>query len=167
MKNIHTRADQAYRSYKDKIYHVLFRYLKNHDDVEDVLQETFIKVIKFDQTFRNESEYSTWLTRIAINSALNHLKSQRKLGFVDFETAALFHSHLVNNNSAELCAIAQQELQIMDNNIKNVSDEIWKVFVLCSLEGNSLDDAAIQLNIPLGTVKSRLSRIRKLILGLE
>lgn len=167
MQETRSRIEDAYRSYRHSLHVILFRYLKNHEDVEDILQETFIRVIKFENGFRGESDYKTWLTRIAINCALNYLKIKHKAGHVDFDDAALFDTRLSNHSSAELCAIAEQELDIMNANIKDLSDDLWQVFMLDQLHTQNQQELAAQLKLPEGTIKSRLSRVRKAILGLE
>jgi RNA polymerase sigma-70 factor, ECF subfamily len=160
-------TEEAFRDYKDSLSSILFRYLKNTQDVEDVLQETFIKAITYNTTFRGESDYKTWVTRIAINTALNYIKANRKMGCIGFEDLANPDAAAVNICSAEMCAIAEEELEIMNKNVKNISEELWSVFVMVQFEGDSQDEVAAKLKIPEGTVKSRLSRVRKAILGLE
>lgn len=167
MKTETPKIEDAYKAYAKSLMSILHRYLKDQQDIEDILHETFIRVLKYDTTFRGESDYKTWITRIAINTALNHLKANKKMSCTRFEQQEYWDAVAVNISSAELCAIADEELSMFDENVKSISEELWNVFVMFQLEGDALEEIASKLKIPEGTVKSRLSRARKAILGLE
>lgn len=162
-----TVAEQAFRDYRDMITGVLFRYLRNDQDVEDVLQETFIRAITYNITFDGDANYRTWLIRVAINQAINHIQAKNKLPVLDFEDSNYPDSTAINICSAELCAIAEEELKIMNENIKNISEELWGIFVLVQFEGTAQCDVAVKLKIPPDAVKSRLDIVKKALLGLE
>jgi RNA polymerase sigma-70 factor (ECF subfamily) len=72
--------------YSERLYWHIRRFLCSHDDTHDVLQDVFIKIWKTLPTFRGDSQLFTWIYRIATNEALNHLRNQKKWGFIDTES---------------------------------------------------------------------------------
>lgn len=69
--------------YSERLYWHIRRLLSSHDDTHDVLQDVFIKIWKTLPAFRGDSRLFTWIYRIAVNEALNHLRSRKKWGFID------------------------------------------------------------------------------------
>ena len=72
--------------YSERLYWHIRRFLCSHDDTNDVLQDIFIKIWKTLPSFRGDSQLFTWIYRIATNEALNHLRNQKKWGFIDTES---------------------------------------------------------------------------------
>lgn len=85
--NVEKAANEFVRQYKNFIYLVAFRYLKNYDDAEDITQEVLIEAIQRLKDFRQESSLKTWLYRIAVNKSKNLLRKQKVRAFLRFSSS--------------------------------------------------------------------------------
>lgn len=150
--------EKEYKLNRRKIYYMIGRYISDACTIEDLTQHTFMKAWLYRETFRGDSSYTTWLHRIAINTALNHLKDrwERKGCFDD-------------KRDVEACGDAKSTLAtvISDDELTRLEQAICKlpegskdVVVLNIIHGYSYDECAAALGIPIGTVRSRLHRAR-------
>lgn len=126
---------------------------------EDVGQEVFIRFYKYMQNFREDSALGTYLTRIAINSSLNELRKRKRWRF--------FFRSSDNNEVSEPAShpdearYANETQRLVHQAIQKLAPEFRAVIVLRLIEGYSTEETAKILNIPLGTVLSRLSRAQQ------
>jgi RNA polymerase sigma-70 factor (ECF subfamily) len=88
---------QLYRSYRDNVYRICLRMVRNPSDAEDLVQETFLRVINKIHTFRGDSQFSTWLYRVTKNVALMQLRKP-KFATLDFEDSRDRDEFLENVN---------------------------------------------------------------------
>ena len=143
----------------------VYSIIGNADDVADVSQETFLKVYKSLSSFKGDSEFSTWLYRIAKNTALDHVR-RRKQSTVSIDSSGEEGEgmELPDNDMS-----SSPEKKVLDNEKKenlykallSISDEHREIIILRDLNGYSYEDIADKLEIEPGTVKSRLSRARE------
>jgi RNA polymerase sigma-70 factor (ECF subfamily) len=132
--------------------------LGNCPEAEDVGQETFIRFYRALGSFRGESGLGTYLTRIAINLSLNELKRRKKL-FTRFAKKPVDEFHdIADRNST---GMAFEEKEILDKAMKSLKPEFRSVVVLRLITGYSTEETAKILNLPVGTVLSRLARAQK------
>ncbi len=82
--NVEQAANEFVRRYKNFVYFVALRYVKNHDDAEDIAQDVFIEALEKLKYFRKESSLKTWLYRIAVNKSKNFLRKQRFVSLIPF-----------------------------------------------------------------------------------
>ncbi|MBE9468655.1 MAG: sigma-70 family RNA polymerase sigma factor [Bacteroidetes bacterium] len=141
--------------YKHQVAKTIFGMLGNCAEADDVGQETFLRFYKSINNFRGDSRLGTYLTRIAINLSLNELKKRkRKYLFFHFDND---ENHLeigdVNSDFEK-----KDTKEIIDMAIKNLTPEFRSVIILRLVNGYSTKEAAEILNLPIGTVLSRLSR---------
>lgn len=137
----------------------------NADDTADISQEVFLKVYKSLSSFKGDSEFSTWLYRIAKNTALDFVRKRK-------------HNTLSIDSSGEECegfdipdssthsnpekqALENEKKQILYQALRKLSDEHREIIILRDLAGYSYEHIADKLEIEAGTVKSRLSRARE------
>lgn len=150
------------RHYK-RIYKLAFQMLGNSEDAADATQETFVKAFEQIRHFRGDSSFSTWLHRIAVNTCRDMVRRNRSIAFsqlqpenehADFDPATLTEPNpneiLEERERAEMVWLALSQL----------SEEARQILVLCDMQGFSYAEAAAILNLPEGTVKSRLHRAR-------
>ncbi|MDH5179940.1 MAG: RNA polymerase sigma factor RpoE [Gammaproteobacteria bacterium] len=160
--------DLLVRKYQHRIMKVLSRYLYDPEDVLDVAQESFIKAYRALPTFRGDSAFYTWLYRIAINTAKNHLVSMSRRpsqGGVDSQEAEQFE------NADELKEFATPEKQLMRDQveqviteaIENLPEDLRTAITLREIEGLSYEEIAEAMSCPIGTVRSRIFRAREAI----
>ena len=146
---------QLYDALAGKMLFVCFRYCKNRDDAEDVLQEAFIKVFKHIHTFKFEGSFEGWVRRIIVNTAINFITLQKqKHLFDDID-------HLsVQIESESIDAIDQINEKDLLKLLALLPDGYRTVFNLYAIEGYSHKEIAEMLQITEGTSKSQLSKAK-------
>jgi len=153
--------------YQNKICNLISRYIPEKD-VQDVAQESFIKAYRSLASFRQESAFYTWLYRIAVNTAKNHITmvSRRPPSSdIDAQDAEFYESgQAMRDIETPEHNIQTQELQkTIFNVIENLPEELRMAITLREIKGLSYDDIAQVLDIPIGTVRSRIFRARETI----
>jgi len=154
--------------YQHKIANLISRFVHDHHEVQDVAQETFIKAYRGLKNFRGDSAFYTWLYRIAINTAKNHLVSQSRRPTdrgVDSDDAEYFES------ASGLRDIADPQSEMMTDQIaetvktaiNGLPAELQTAITLRELKGLSYDEIAEIMECPIGTVRSRIFRARDAI----
>lgn len=154
--------------YESFVFRTVFYDLKNHEDAKDVSQEVFIKAYKALNSFRADSEFSTWLYRICKNTIYDHLRKAAREktiplselsdpddGDREFEIADIGGAF-----DPEKTAITKETAKIVHEAINSLSEEHRTIVVLRDIEGYSYTQIADIMSLEEGTVKSRLSRAR-------
>ncbi|MCE8012805.1 RNA polymerase sigma factor RpoE [Billgrantia desiderata] len=164
-----TRAfDLLVKKYQHKIIGLIGRYVQDHAEVQDVAQEAFIKAYRALGKFRAESAFYTWMYRIAINTAKNHLVSKGRrppgsdLDIVDAEI--LDHSGRLSDIETPESSLARDQLETaVFEAIENLPDDLRTAITLRELDGLSYEDIANIMQCPVGTVRSRIFRAREAV----
>jgi RNA polymerase sigma-70 factor (ECF subfamily) len=136
--------------------------LRNSPEAEDVGQETFIRFYKALGTFRGEASVKTYITRIAMNQAINELRRRKRRRTVFSNTPADEMGNIPDARSAQP---EGPDRELVEQAIQKLDDEFRSVVVLRLIDGYSTAETAEILNIPVGTVLSRLSRAQDRIKG--
>ncbi len=160
--------DLLVKKYQHRIMNVLSRYLNNPDDVQDITQEAFIKAYRALPTFRGDSAFYTWLYRIAINTAKNHLVAQSRRptqGLVDNQEAEQYDSAdlLRENATPERLLHKEQVQEVITKAFEELPEDLRMAISLRELEGMSYEEIADAMDCPIGTVRSRIFRAREAI----
>lgn len=154
--------------YQHKIVKLISRYIRDPDESLDVAQETFIKAYRALANFRGESAFYTWLYRIAINTAKNHLVALGRRPpdiDIDAEDAVQMdmQSALRELDSPEHLALKDEIEQTIFRAIEELPEELRIAITLRELEGLSYEEIAEAMSCPIGTVRSRIFRAREAI----
>ena len=154
--------------YQHKIANLIGRYVRENADVQDLVQETFIKAYRALANFRGESAFYTWLYRIAINTAKNHLVAAGRRpprDDVDAQDAEQFEagSGLKEYATPERLALRGELAGTIQDAIEALPEELRVAIVLRELEGLSYEEIASAMECPIGTVRSRIFRARDAI----
>ena len=154
--------------YQQKIMSLISRYVHDSDEVQDVAQEAFIKAYRALPGFRGDSAFYTWLYRIAINTAKNHLvsRSRRPPGTdVDVEDAQYRESaDALRDRESPESALFGEELRTTVNDALNaLPDDLRTAVTLREFDGLSYEEIAEVMDCPVGTVRSRIFRAREAI----
>ncbi len=169
VQNGDTRAfDLLVLKYQHKILGLISRYVHDADEVQDVAQEAFIKAFRALPRFRGDSAFYTWLYRIAINTAKNHLvsRSRRPPGSdVDVEDAEYYEAGgaLRDIENPENALFGAELKAVVELAIENLPDDLRTAVTLREFDGLSYEDIAEILDCPVGTVRSRIFRAREAI----
>ena len=155
--------------YQRRILRLLGRILHNQSDVEDIAQETFLKAYRALPKFRNESAFYTWLYRIAVNTARNHISSKHNQVFVsdqmesqDGETFS-FLDNLTDGETPETHLHNREIIEALQIALDELPEQLRQAIVLRELEGLSYEEISTAMDCPVGTVRSRIFRAREAI----
>lgn len=148
--------------YKDRVFRLLGRYCRDPVECEDLAQEVFLKVFRKLHTFQQESAFFTWLYRITVNAATDHLSrsSYRRLRLV--EDDSVFDAGARDESTAPAAPLMRAELAAVTRAIVDALPEKYRtILILREFEDLSYNEIAAVLQIQLGTVESRLFRARQ------
>ena len=151
--------------YQHKVANLVSRYVKNHSDVPDIVQEAFIKAYRALPNFRGDSAFYTWLYRIAVNCAKNHLVARGRKppgSDIDIEDAEMYDSGeaLRESASPEKLLLTNEIKGVIFKTIEQLPEDLRTAINLRELEGLSYEEIATVMDCPVGTVRSRIFRAR-------
>jgi RNA polymerase sigma-70 factor (ECF subfamily) len=153
------------RRIQEKIYHTIFGMTRNHEDADDLTQETFMYAYKALGSFKLKSSFYTWAYRIAVNLTLNHLKKKgREKGREDFEdSAAVFDRTEYAALSPEGDSLKKELKEKLEEAIEKLPPVYKAAFNLVVLQGMSHAEAAKLLGCTESTVSWRMHKARKML----
>lgn len=158
--------DLLVRKYQSKVLSLVSRFVKNQGDVPDVAQEAFIKAYRALPNFRGDSAFYTWLYRIAVNTAKNHLAAQKRRpssSDLDIEESEFFDDadKLRESASPERLLLTSELRDVVITTLEALPEDLRTAISLRELDGLSYEDIANVMECPVGTVRSRIFRARE------
>ncbi|MBT8066023.1 MAG: RNA polymerase sigma factor RpoE [Gammaproteobacteria bacterium] len=154
--------------YQHKIVNLVMRYVRDPDLALDITQEAFIKAYRALPRFRGDSAFYTWMYRIAVNTAKNHLAAQRRrpmnveLDFQDPDQYDL-HAKLKETDTPEAITLSNELKSTVEQAIAALPEDLRTAIILREIEGMSYEEIAQTMECPVGTVRSRIFRARDAI----
>lgn len=147
--------------YQDRVFRLLGRYCRDQVECEDLAQEVFLKVFRKLHTFQGDSAFFTWLYRIAVNAATDHLSkaSSRRLKLVE-DDATLDRGGDIDEQSPVAPLLSAELAAVTRSIVESLPEKFRTILVLREFEDLSYTQIAEVLQIQLGTVESRLFRAR-------
>jgi RNA polymerase sigma-70 factor (ECF subfamily) len=152
---------ELYKMYASSMLAVCFRYAKNRDEAEDLLQEGFLKVFQKIESFRREGSFEGWMKRIMINQALNQIKKNRRTPFLE-DIELINETQIVNSDEA-LGNLEPVPADILLEMIRTLPEGYRIVFSLYVMEDYSHREIADELNISENTSKTQLLKARRVL----
>jgi len=154
--------------YQQKVANLISRYIRDPSEVLDVTQEAFIKAYRALPNFRGDSAFYTWLYRVAINTAKNHLAALSRRppqDDIEAETAEQMDTgtRLKEQDTPEHLAMQDEIAHTIKQAMDDLPDELRTAITLREIEGLSYEDIAQAMDCPIGTVRSRIFRAREAI----
>jgi RNA polymerase sigma-70 factor, ECF subfamily len=157
--------------YSRRLYNRIFSITRNREDAEDALQDTFLRAYVALNSFEGRSQFASWLTRIAINSALMTLRKRRAQAEVSFDLPSESEDHSQSLdipdtalNPEEICYQRQRCFYAL-RAVHKLPPKVRTALSLLMEQECSVKEVASTLDIPLTAVKSRLYRARKRLIG--
>ena len=152
--------DQLMEAHEGRVFAISLRILRDREEALDATQETFITVLRKAGSFEGRSAFSTWLYRVAVNTCYTMLRKKGRR-----PTAPLPDTHDPPDLSATDRIRSAELRPMLEEALATLPEEFGPAVLLSDLEGLPLQSVAEILEIPLGTVKSRVFRGRKLLAG--
>ncbi|ELR72631.1 RNA polymerase sigma-70 factor, ECF subfamily [Fulvivirga imtechensis AK7] len=152
----------------DSMYNFAYRLTFDEDDAKDLVQDTYLKAYRFIESFEKGTNAKAWLFRILKNSFINDFRKRSKEpSKVDYqEVESFYNSEDVDRTITTDLRVETVQDMIGDeisNALNSLDVDFRTVIILCDLEGFKYDEMAKILDIPIGTVRSRLHRARNLL----
>lgn len=164
-----TRAfDLLVRKYQHKIVGLISRYVADRSECEDVAQEAFVRAWRAIGSFRGESAFYTWMYKIAVNTAKNHLVAMRRrpptADIAADDAVYLQGSGRMRDNATPEREMMRQEIeQTVYSTVQALPEELRTAITLREVDGLSYEEIAEAMDCPIGTVRSRIFRAREAI----
>lgn len=150
---------QLVDQHRVRLQRFVVRHIGQPDDAEDIAQQAFAEAARTIERFRGESELSTWLYGIAMNLVRNYL-SRAPHRLYRFESDEGLQSMFSPDGDPGDAVAMQQTLRQLSASMAELPQEMREVLILVAIEETAYEDAAAMLSVPVGTVRSRLSRAR-------
>ncbi|KWW13054.1 RNA polymerase subunit sigma [Peribacillus simplex] len=166
VKGDHNAFGEIVELYKDKVFQICFRMLGNRQEAEDLAQEAFVRAFVNIRSFNIDMKFSTWLYRIATNLCIDRLRKKKPDYYLDAEVAGTeglnMYSQLASNMAKPEEEAESLELQeTIQEEIMKLPEKYRSVIVLKYIEELSLKEISEILDLPVGTVKTRIHRGRE------
>lgn len=160
--------DLLVMKYQNRLISLVGRYVHDSEEARDVAQEAFIKAYRSLNGFRGDAAFYTWLYRIAVNTAKNHLVSRARrapTSDLDAQEAEQYDgaSGLKEYATPEHETLTEEIGHTVAEAMQALPDDLRTAITLRELEGLSYEDIALTMNCPIGTVRSRIFRAREAI----
>jgi RNA polymerase sigma-70 factor, ECF subfamily len=150
--------NQIVEKYKNRLMSVIFRMIQSSEEAEDIVQETFLRVYQHRDSFDFRHCFSTWLYTIALNLARNELRKRKRFKFFD-----IFDMQGKESEIAVEMELPSNLPQALEKAMENLPEKYKTAFVLRDVQELPYEEVAQIMNIPLGTVKSRVNRARAIL----
>ena len=160
--------DLLVRKYRHKILGLISRYVHDWSECEDVAQEAFVRAWRALPAFRGESAFYTWMYKIAVNTAKNHLVAQGRrppADDMDADTAVQIDAGArLRDEATPEHELARREIeQTVFATVEALPEELRVAITLREVDGLSYEEIAERMGCPIGTVRSRIFRAREAI----
>ena len=155
--------------YHKKLTRLLSRMVRDQSEIEDIVQDSFVKAYRAINNFRGDSAFYTWLYRIGINTAKNHLVSlgrrPKAMNEVEIEDVENFEDgdELRSIETPENTMMTKEIVATVNDTIEGLPDELKEAISLREMDGLSYEEIAELMQCPIGTVRSRIFRAREAI----
>ena len=148
--------DELMRAHEDRVFAICLRMMRDRDSALDATQDVFLTVFRKADRYKEQAAFSTWLYRVAVNTCYDHLRRQKRKR----TTSMPEHFDPSDPKSGDEFHAVELRPDI-ELALAGLTPEFRAAVVLVDLDGMSLEGAADTLDIPIGTVKSRVFRARK------
>ena len=159
--------DQLVRKYQERIYGTIYHMTSNHEDANDLAQETFVKAYSALKNFKGDSSFFTWVYRIAVNKTINFLKQRKNRSFLSLNDLDQNVEHdqelveLVSEQTPRRAAGLTELQEKLNEAMQKLSDDHRMVVTLHDVQGLSHEEIGKIMDCNTGTVRSRLFYARQ------
>ncbi|MGD9128281.1 MAG: sigma-70 family RNA polymerase sigma factor [Planctomycetia bacterium] len=152
---------QLVRTHQDRLFTTMVYVTGSSEDAKDVVQEAFLRAYTGLESFRRDSAFYTWLYRIAFRAAISLHRKKKPMASIERAHEMIGEDPVATEDTQPDCqALSNERVEMVQTAITQLEDEYRSVIVLREIDGRSYDEIADVLDIPIGTVRSRLHRGR-------
>ncbi len=166
-----TAYDELVKRYQERIYATLYHMTSNHEDANDLAQESFIKAFQALKSFKGGSSFYTWLYRIAVNKTINFLKQRKNRTHISLNNIDFNAEHdpdliaLISEQTPRRAAGLTELQEKLNEALMKLSESHRLVVVMHDVQGLSHEEIAEAMDCNVGTVRSRLFYARQQLQG--
>ena len=148
--------------FRRKVFHIAYKFTGKHDEAEDLTQEIFLKVFKSLDRFHRDADFSTWLSSVARNYCIDHYRASKREREVVVEDLVAFDQAPASAGSNPQRTLEDRDRRsFLLAGLDRLPEKLREAVVLRDLQGLSYQEMAERLDLPEGTVKSRINRGRE------
>ncbi len=147
-------------NYQKYAFNIAYQMMKNYDDASDITQEAFIKVFKYIKNFKMDATFSTWLYRIVINTCKDEFKKRKKIETISIDEEDSYKEVKDDSKTPDEILESMEIRSKIDKAINSLSPNYKEIIVLRDVNELSYKEISETLDVPIGTIKSRISRAR-------
>ena len=167
-KQLYADFEKKPLPHMDALFNFALRMTGDRDEADDLVQETYLKAFRFFDKFERGTNCKAWLFRIMKNTFINsYRKSTKEPDKVDYEEVENFYENIKPSSTDSAHLEKEMYDNLLDDELSNaiasLPEDFRTVIILCDIEGFSYDEIADFVDVPVGTVRSRLHRARKML----
>ena len=156
--------------YQKKVYNIALNYTNHHEDALELTQEVLLKAFRYIKTFKGEASFSTWLFRVATNTCIDHYRKIRTTNYLYRDQNIQYEEGAANSYEEgsfllepSTMVLKKERREKLRDALNKIPIDLKTVIVFREIHGFSYDEIAQIIGVPLGTIKSRISRARQLL----
>lgn len=151
------------RKYNQRLYRISKGYLMDEAEIEDVMQDAYVKGFQNLSKFENRSQFGTWMTRILINECLQRLKRKKKVDLIDASEENSEIMKITDKNNPEKQSLNKELKELLENAISNLPEKYRSVFIMREVEKMNIEETCGAMGITESNVKIRLNRAKEML----
>lgn len=167
-KQLYADFEKEAIPHMDTLFNFALRMTGDSDEADDLVQETYLKAFRFFDKFERGTNCKAWLFRIMKNTYINsYRKTSREPDKIDYEEVENFYENIKPSSTDSAHLEKEMYDNLLDDELSNaiasLPEDFRTVIILCDIEGFTYDEIADFVDVPVGTVRSRLHRARKML----
>jgi RNA polymerase sigma factor (sigma-70 family) len=151
------------QKYNQRLYRIGKGYIKDEAEIEDVMQETYIKAFQNLSKFENRSQFPTWISRILINECLQRIKKANRETVIQNNEENIIAMNITDNQNPEKNTLNKELKQVLEKNIESLPEKYKLVFLMREVEQMSIEETSQVLDISIANVKIRFNRAKEML----
>lgn len=162
LRGDHVAYAELVRRYQDRLFNSVYRVTGQAEDAEDIVQETFVKAYRALTRYQGSAQFFTWIYRIALNGAISHKRRRRPAVSLDSEPllSAAEPPDESFGHRPDAAILRQEDEAVLQAGLNQLNPEFRAALVARDIDGLKYEEIAEVLDVPVGTVRSRIHRAR-------
>jgi len=151
------------RKYNQRLYRITKGYLQDEAEIEDTMQDTYVKAYQNLAKFEGRSQFGTWVTKILINECLQRVKKINRKDLYENTAENSITMNITDHQNPETKALNRELKQVLEKNIESLPEKYKVVFLMREVEHMSIEETSQVLDLSIANVKIRLNRAKAML----